>query len=121
MATPRSRGPVDVSNRCPRTFHVRIARGEVIRHAVHSCDGVTCTINAVDLRPASDCRWELIYTGENWCSCWMCHWHTAPRHTAHVPAPSSAAWSVLGTAGSKPLVRTPSSCSTTQLGPPRAY
>lgn len=62
-------------------FHVRIERGEIRRYAVHSCDLVSCPLDAEvgDPRPVGSCWWDYVNAGENWCSCSMCHWHRRPE------------------------------------------
>ncbi|WP_162625490.1 hypothetical protein [Mycolicibacterium llatzerense] len=62
-------------------FAVRMLRGEVAHHAVHLCDGDPARCSLPDLEAGWTtgpglCRWEWTYTGHNWCSCWMCHWHS---------------------------------------------
>ena len=64
-------------------FHVRMARGEVSAYPVHRCAGRECDLP--DLVPGwadrggEVCRWEPFQEDQNWCSCWMCHWHHRPE------------------------------------------
>ncbi len=63
-------------------FHVRLLRGEVAHRALHDCGGDPALCSLPDFKAGwttgpGRCRWEWIFTGQNWCSCWMCHW---PRH-----------------------------------------
>jgi hypothetical protein len=59
-------------------------RGEVTHHAVHVCGGDPARCTLPDLEAGwtigpGRCRWEWTYTGQNWCSCWMCHWRHRPQ------------------------------------------
>ena len=60
-----------------------MVRGEVYAYPVHDCAGRHCDLPELvpgwaDLR-GRRCRWEWSFTGQNWCSCWMCHWHHRPE------------------------------------------
>ena len=64
-------------------FHVRMVRGEVSSYPVHLCACRECDLpdlvsGWVD-RGGDACHWEPFQEDQNWCSCWMCHWHRRPE------------------------------------------
>lgn len=78
VGLPQFRGSAVSRTDAHAPFHVRLARGEVAVHPVHRCTGPE-TCDLPDLVPvwadtAHRCHWQWFFTGQDVCSCWMCHW-----------------------------------------------
>lgn len=59
-------------------FRVRRHRGELAARAVHASDHAACDLPERPPLTSAEweqtrCRWEMLYTGVNVCSCLLCH------------------------------------------------